>query len=73
MPKKNEGKEKEALVKTTQNPLTAMHILLFQNNTTFGNRTFYRPQNVVNIQPVINLNKSFMGFGTLAILNGSLL
>ena len=34
------------LAKATQNPLAAMYSLPFQNNTTFGNEPFNRPQNV---------------------------
>lgn len=45
--------EKAALAKATQNPLAAMYSLPFQNNTTFGNAPHDRPQNVMNIQPVI--------------------
>ena len=41
------------LAKATQNPVSAMYSLPFQNNTIFGNDPFNRPQNVLNIQPVI--------------------
>ena len=49
----SEESEKAALAKATQNPLAAMYSLPFQNNTTFGNGPHKRPQNVMNIQPVI--------------------
>ena len=41
------------LAKATQNPLAAMYSLPFQNNTTYGYGAFERPQNVLNIQPVL--------------------
>ena len=46
------------LAKATQNPLAAMYSLPFQNNTTYGNEPFNRPQNVLNIQPVLPFNLS---------------
>lgn len=49
----SEESEKAALAKATQNPVAAMYSLPFQNNTTFGNAPFDRPQNALNIQPVI--------------------
>ena len=49
----SEEAEKAALAKATQNPVAAMYSLPFQNNTTFGNAPFNRPQNILNIQPVI--------------------
>jgi len=45
--------DEAALAKATQNPLAAMYSLPFQNNTTFGNGPYERPQNVLNIQPVL--------------------
>ena len=47
------AQSEEDLAKATQNPLAAMYSLPFQNNTTFGNDPFDRPQNVLNIQPVL--------------------
>jgi len=49
----SEESEKAALAKATQNPAAAMYSLPFQNNSTFGNAPFDRPQNALNIQPVI--------------------
>lgn len=43
----------EDLAKATQNPVADMFSLPFQNNTTYGNEPFNRPQNVLNVQPVI--------------------
>ena len=45
--------EKAALAKATQNPVSAMYSLPFQNNTTYGVGPFDGTQNVLNIQPVI--------------------
>lgn len=45
--------EEAALAKATQNPLAAMYSLPLQNNTTYGIGEFNRPQNILNIQPVI--------------------
>ena len=47
------AQNEEDLAKATQNPLAAMYSLPFQNNTTYGVGAFERPQNVLNIQPVI--------------------
>lgn len=44
------------LAKATQNPVADMYSLPFQNNTTYGNDPFNRPQNVLNIQPVIPIH-----------------
>jgi hypothetical protein len=41
------------LAKATQNPVSDLISLPFQNNTTYGNGPFNRPQNVLNIQPVL--------------------
>lgn len=46
------------LAKATQSPLAAMYSLPFQNNTTYGNEPFNRPQNVLNIQPVLPFSLS---------------
>lgn len=46
------------LAKATQNPLAAMYSLPFQNNTTYGNEPFNRPQNILNIQPVLPFSLS---------------
>lgn len=46
------------LAKATQNPLAAMYSLPFQNNTTYGVGAFERPQNILNIQPVLPFNLS---------------
>ena len=43
----------EDLAKATQNPLAAMYSLPFQNNTTYGVGPYERPQNILNIQPVL--------------------
>jgi len=48
------AQESEAeLAKATQNPVSDMYSLPFQNNTTYNNNPFGRHQNVLNIQPVI--------------------
>jgi hypothetical protein len=41
------------LAKATQNPVADLISVPFQNNTTYGNGPFNRPQNVLNIQPVL--------------------
>jgi len=46
------------LAKATQNPLAAMYSLPFQNNTTFNVGPYERPQNILNIQPVLPFNLS---------------
>ena len=48
----------EDLAKAAQNPLATMYSLPFQNNTTFGNDPFDRPQNVLNIQPILPFSLS---------------
>ena len=45
--------DEAALAKATQNPLAAMYSLPFQNNTTYGVGPYERPQNILNIQPVL--------------------
>ena len=52
------AQSEEDLAKATQNPLAAMYSLPFQNNTTYGVGDFERPQNVLNIQPVIPVSIS---------------
>ena len=52
------AQSEEDLAKATQNPLAAMYSLPFQNNTTYGVGAFERPQNVLNIQPVIPFSLS---------------
>ena len=52
------AQSEEELAKATQNPLAAMYSLPFQNNTTYGVGAFERPQNVLNIQPVIPVSIS---------------
>ena len=52
------AQSEEDLAKATQNPLAAMYSLPFQNNTTFGVGSFERPQNILNIQPVLPFNLS---------------
>jgi hypothetical protein len=46
------------LSKATQNPLASMYSLPFQNNTTYGTKPYDRPQNILNIQPVIPVKLS---------------
>lgn len=41
------------LAKKAQNPLAAMYSIPFQNNTTFKVGPYERPQNILNIQPVL--------------------
>jgi len=45
--------DEAALAKATQNPLAAMYSLPFQNNTTISVGPYERPQNILNIQPVL--------------------
>ena len=45
--------EKVDLEQAMQNPIAAMYVLPFQNNTQFGVGPYDRTQNVTNIQPVI--------------------
>lgn len=52
------GQSEEDLAKATQNPLAAMYSLPFQNNTTYGVGEFERPQNILNIQPVLPFSLS---------------
>ncbi len=52
------SQSEEDLAKATQNPLAAMYSLPFQNNTTYGVGKFERPQNVLNIQPVLPFSLS---------------
>lgn len=44
------------LAKQTQNPVTDLISIPFQNNMHFGLEPIHRTQNVLNIQPVIPLN-----------------
>ena len=46
----------EDLAKQSQNPISNLISLPFQNNTNFGIGEFDRTQNVLNIQPVIPVN-----------------
>lgn len=41
------------LAKASQNPVADLISLPFQDNTTYGNQPFGRPQNILNVQPVI--------------------
>ncbi len=50
--------EKVDLEQAMQNPIAAMYVLPFQNNTQFGIGPDDRTQNVLNIQPVIPLSIS---------------
>ena len=52
------SQSEEDLAKATQNPLAAMYSLPFQNNTTYGVGEFKRPQNILNIQPILPFNLS---------------
>ena len=47
------SQSEEDLAKATQNPLAKMYSLPFQNNTTYGVGPYERPQNILNIQPVL--------------------
>ena len=47
------GQSEEELAKTAQNPVANMYSMPFQNNTVWGVGPYERPQNVLNIQPVI--------------------
>lgn len=48
-----ESKDAGDLAKATQNPLSAMYSLPFQNNTTYAYGPYDRTQNILNIQPVL--------------------
>jgi hypothetical protein len=52
------SQSEEDLAKATQNPLAAMYSLPFQNNTTYGVGAYERPQNILNIQPVLPFSLS---------------
>jgi hypothetical protein len=43
----------EALAKESQNPVGSLISLPFQNNTNFNTGPFNRPQDILNIQPVV--------------------
>lgn len=45
--------QENEMAKAAQNPIANMYSLPFQNNTIFGVGPYERPQNVLNIQPVI--------------------
>ena len=47
------AQSEEELAKTAQNPVANMYSMPFQNNTVWGVGPYKRPQNVLNIQPVI--------------------
>ena len=47
------AQSEEELAKTAQNPVANMYSMPFQNNTVWGVGPYDRPQNVLNIQPVI--------------------
>ena len=49
------AQDESELAKATQNPVADMYSIPLQNNTIWGNDPFDRPQNVLNIQPVIPL------------------
>ncbi len=53
------------LAKASQNPVADMYSLPFQNNTIYGNDPHNRPQNILNIQPVIPVNLT----GKLNLIN----
>ena len=50
--------EKAQLAKQTQNPISSLFSVPFQNNTSFGIGEFDRTSNVLNIQPVIPVKLS---------------
>jgi hypothetical protein len=50
------AQDNQDLAKQSQNPVSDLISLPFQNNTAFGIGEYERTQNVMNIQPVIPLN-----------------
>ena len=54
----NFSQNEEDLAKATQNPLAKMYSLPFQNNTTYGVGPYERPQNILNIQPILPFSLS---------------
>lgn len=49
----DEGSDEADMAKAAQNPVASIYSLPFQNNTVWGVGPYDRPQNILNIQPVI--------------------
>jgi hypothetical protein len=52
-PPEAKGDSSDSLREAAQNPVANMISLPFQNNTNFDTGPYHRPQNVLNVQPVI--------------------
>ncbi len=57
------------LARQTQNPVSNLISVPFQNNTNFGLGPHERTQNVLNVQPVIPVNLGFVGLDEWNVIN----